>query len=206
MKKKIRKKTQTTLLNIKGAGRPAIHDPGIRHTERLKIEKLTSLHLTVKIKKIKADLKNKIILTILKRAIKNARKKGLRIIHYSLEYDHIHLLAETENNDVLGKGMQSFGVTMGKAINRLRKLGGEVYKHRYHLRKIKSGRELKNVMNYIFTNGIKHKTAREVVNPYNSIQAEIKYHLFYQGKMTLDLELMEILDTGIVFYRSLEYI
>jgi REP element-mobilizing transposase RayT len=102
MKKKMRKNTQTSLLNFKGAGRPAIHDAGIRHTERPKFTKSSSLHLTVKIKKIKADLKNKVILVILKKAILNARKKGLKVIHYSLEYDHIHLLIEADNNKVLG--------------------------------------------------------------------------------------------------------
>jgi len=77
-----------------------------------------------------------------------------------MEYDHIHLL--------------SFGVTFSKAINRMRKLKGGVYKHRYHFRQISGVRQLKNVLNYIFTNGVKHKTAKSMVNPYNSIRASIK--------------------------------
>lgn len=206
MKKVFRKNTQTTLINIKGAGRPAIHDPGIRHTSRPLLKRLSSLHLTVKIKKNKAGIKNKSVLRILRRAILNARRQGLRVIHYSLEYDHIHLLIEADNNHILNKGMQSFGVTFSKAINRMRKLKGGVYKHRYHFRQISSSKELKNVLGYIFTNGIKHKTANDIVNPYNSIRAEMKFLLFFRGKLEYDLELISLLDRGKVYYPGLEYI
>ncbi|MGZ3788101.1 MAG: transposase [Bacteriovorax sp.] len=206
MKKPLRRNTQISLINIKGAGRPAKHDAGIRHTSRPLVKKPSSLHLTVKIKKNKADMKNKAVLSLLKRAILNARRQGLKVIHYSLEYDHVHLLIEAENNHVLGKGMQAFGVTLSKAINRMRKLKGGVYKHRYHFRKISGTRELRNVMNYIFTNGVKHKTAKDIANPYNSIRAEKKYFLFCKSKLEYDLELMNFLDKGRIFYQALEFV
>lgn len=206
MKKKIRKNTQISLINFKGAGRPAVHDAGIRHTSRPFLKRPSSLHITVKIKKIKAEMKNKSVLSILKRAILNARKQGLKVIHFSLEYDHVHLLIEAENNHILGKGMQAFGVTLSKAINRMRKTNGGVYKHRYHFRLISSARELKNVLNYLFTNGLKHKTARDIVNPYNSIRAEKKFFLFYSGKIEYDLDLIKLLDSMKIFYKALEFI
>ncbi|MGZ3787517.1 MAG: transposase [Bacteriovorax sp.] len=206
MKKHLRKNTQTSLINMKGAGRPAVHDAGIRHTRRPLLKKPSSLHLTVKIKKNKSDLKNKSVLSLLRRAIMNARRQGLKVIHYSLEYDHVHLLIEAEDNHILGKGMQAFGVTLSKAINRMRNHKGGVYKHRYHFRQISGVRELKNVMNYIFTNGFKHKTAKSIVNPYNSFRAEKKYFLFCKRKLEHDLELMNLLDKGRIFYRALEYI
>ena len=204
--KKMRKNTQTSLINIKGAGRPARHDPGIRHTKRPNLKKPTSLHLTVKIKKNKAEIKNKSVLAILKRAIVNARKQGLKVIHYSLEYDHVHLLIEADNNLILGKGMKAFGVTFAKAINRLKKLKGEVYKHRYHFRRISSSKELKNVMNYIFTNGLKHKTANSIISPFNSIQAEIKHKIFCKGKLELDFNLLNILDKGKINFNGLDFV
>lgn len=117
---------QTTLINYKKAGRKPKNDPGIRHTARPELKRSSSLHLTVKIEKRKANLKNKQILKILKKAILNARKLNLKIIHFALEYDHVHLLIEADNNITLGKGMQSFGVTLSKAINRYRKVTGQV--------------------------------------------------------------------------------
>jgi REP element-mobilizing transposase RayT len=206
MKKNIRKNQQLTLINSKGAGRPAIHDVGIRHRERPKLTRLSSLHLTVKINRIKADLKNKSTLKVLKRAICNARKKGLRVVHFSLEYDHIHLLIESPNNSTLGRGMQSLGVTMARGINLFKKSEGGVYKHRYHFRKISSSRELKRVMHYIFNNGVKHGTAKNLVNQYHSIGAELNYKLFMKGKLTLDEELMRLLDRGKVYFGGLDFV
>jgi REP element-mobilizing transposase RayT len=153
----------------------------------------------------KAAIKNKRILKLLKHAISNARRQGLKVIHFALEYDHIHLLIEAENNYILGKGMQSLGVTMAKGINRLKALKGSVYKHRYHFRQITSSRQLKNVMNYIFTNGIKHKTAMKVINPYNSIQAEMKSYLFIKEKIPKDETLIDLLNRATIFYKGLDY-
>jgi REP element-mobilizing transposase RayT len=205
-RKNIRKNQQLTLINSKGAGRPAIHDIGIRHRERPKLTRLSSLHLTIKIKRIKADLKNKSILIVLKRAIYNARKKGLRVIHFSLEFDHVHLLIEAPDNFILGKGMQSLGVTLVRGINKLGQTSGEVYKHRYHFRKINSTRELKVVMNYIFHNGVKHRTAKKLVNQYHSIRAELNYFLFMKGKLKLDEDLMTHLDRGKVYFSELKFV
>jgi REP element-mobilizing transposase RayT len=201
-----RKNQQLTLINSKGAGRPAIHDVGIRHRERPKLTSLSSLHLTIKINRIKADLKNKSILKVLKRAICNSRKKGLRVVHFSLEYDHIHLLIESPHNSALGRGMQSLGVTLARGINLFKKSVGGVYKHRYHFRKINSSRELKRVMNYIFKNGLKHGTAKHLVNPYHSIGAELNYKLFMKGKLKFDEELLSLLDRGKVYFSGLRYV
>ena len=203
--KKIRKGTQLSMFNRKNAGRPAKNDIGIRHISRPFLERPTSLHLTVKIKRDKADLKNKTILQLLKRAILRARGKGLRIIHYSLEYDHVHMLVEADDNATLGVGMQSFGVTLARGINKIKSGAGEVYKHRYHFRKISSALELKRVMSYIFKNGIKHGTAANIINAFSSIRAERKWYLFSDHRIEADFELIRILDQPFIHYKGVEY-
>ncbi|MGZ3789404.1 MAG: transposase [Bacteriovorax sp.] len=137
------------LFNIKGAGRSAIHDRGIRHIARDEIKRITPLHLTIKIEGKKAGIRNKSALKILHHSIKKARLLGLRILHYSLEYDHVHLLVEADNKEILGRGMQSFGISFSKGINKIKQMKGRVYKTRYHFRRLKTPREIQNVLNYI---------------------------------------------------------
>jgi hypothetical protein len=67
-------------------------------------------------------------------------------------------------------------------------------------------RQLKNVLNYIFNNGLKHKTSKSLINPFNSIKAEKKFNLFFKGPLEIDIELFELLDRGKVYFRELEYI
>jgi len=169
-----------TLYNIKGAGRPAIHERGIRHTSRDEIKRLTVLHLTVKIDKAKAKLKNKETLKLLHKAILKARKQGLGVVHYTLEYDHIHLMVETANNKILGKGMQAFGITLSKGINKIKALKGRVFKTRYHYRKLKTPKEIKNALNYILGNAVKHRSST-FVNLYNSLGAIKNFTPLYEG-------------------------
>lgn len=176
---KIRKNTQLSLINPKKAGRPAIHDKGIRHTCRPHIRMKTPLHLTIKVRSNKADIQNKIILKALHRAIMRARIKGLKVLHYALEYNHVHLLIEADNNKNLHKGMQAFGITIAKAINKFKRDKGAVYKHRYHFRQISSLRDFSNVLNYIFHNGIKHGSSKRLISFYNSLIIENKIARLY---------------------------
>lgn len=170
-----------TLFNIKGAGRPAMHDRGIRHIARDVIKKNTALHLTVKIEREKAGLRNKDILKALQSAIFRARLKGLRILHYTLEYDHVHLLVEADNNQMLATGMQSFGICFSKGINRIKRLVGRVFQTRYHFRKLKSRNEIRNAFNYIVGNSIKHKKAISILSPYNSLVRISNFENLYPG-------------------------
>lgn len=170
-----------TLYNIKGAGRPAIHDRGIRHIARDEIKKPIPLHLTIKIEKTKAGLKNKAMLKLLHHCIKKSRMKGLRIVHYTLEFDHVHLLVEATNKETTSKGMQSFGIAFSKGINKLKCLKGRVFKTRYHFRKLNSPREIKNVLNYILGNSIKHGQSPSIITPYNSLLAVKEMKRLYPG-------------------------
>ncbi|MFA6238714.1 MAG: transposase [Bacteriovorax sp.] len=174
-----------TLINIKGAGRPAIHDRGIRHIARDEINRPTPLHLTIKIERPKAGLKNKSILKVLHRSIKKARMAGIRIIHYTLEFDHVHLLVEASDKLSTSKGMQSFGITLSKGINKIKAMKGRVFKTRYHFRKLKTPGEIKNVLNYILGNSIKHKYATSIITPYNSIMAVKNFSNLYPGFETM---------------------
>lgn len=211
--KKIKKNKQMSLINIKGVGRPAKIDKGIRHTAREKISKPTALHLTIKVRENKADIKTKKILKALHQAIKRARFKKLKIIHYTLEYNHLHLVVEAHNNLILQKGMQALGVSLSKAINRIKQLKGAVYKHRYHFRKLASRREFKNALLYIFKNGMKHKRSMSLLDPYNSLVCEkripaemnsvIKKSLFLSN---LRGELDELLDEGRVYFMNISYL
>lgn len=218
--KKIRKHTQLNLLNPKGAGRPAIHDPGIRHTKRFRLKKASSLHLTIKVRENKADIQNKRILKALHYAIRRARLKGLKVIHYTLEYNHVHLLVESADNGVLHKGMQAFGITIAKAINKIKRTKGVVYKNRYHLRIINSPKQLKNVLHYIFNNGIKHKRTKSKIDLFNSMIAESMIQQLYPKEAIriwadiqkseylklFQIDLYRVLDPGEIYFKSIKYI
>lgn len=60
--------------------------------------------------------------------IVNARRLGLRVIHFSLQTNHCHLIVEARDNETLTRGMRSLTVTIAKNVGK-----GKIQMGRYHL-------------------------------------------------------------------------
>lgn len=135
-----------------GSGRKRIKSKGVAHRTREKVTVRTPLHINFK---YKTSIRNKYCLKLLKRAIMNSRSHGLRIIHFSLQSNHVHLIIESENNDVLSKGMRSLTITFAKGLKQ-----GKVQLERYHLHVLRTIREAKNATYYVLFNQQKHERGR----------------------------------------------
>jgi putative transposase len=144
-----------------GSGPKRIHSKGVAHRRREKVILKHPLHINFK---VKASIRNKICLRILKRAVMNARRMGLSIRHFSLQSNHIHLIVEASDNSVLESGMRSLCVTFAKGLER-----GKVQKERYHLHVLKNLREVRNAVLYVVHNDKKH-TGSTMVTEYSSLQ------------------------------------
>lgn len=131
-----------------GSGRKRIHSKGVSHRSREVISKRHPAHVNIK---YRISIRNKDFLRILKRAILNSRKKGLRIIHYSVQSNHIHFIIEAADNKNLESGMRSLTVTMAKGLAK-----GKVQLQRYHLHVLKSLKETRNAVKYVVFNEQKH--------------------------------------------------
>jgi REP element-mobilizing transposase RayT len=145
-----------------GAGRKRIHSKGVSHLKRETVTKRTPQHINFK---FNCSIRNKDSLKLLKRSIQNAQKMGLKIIHFSLQSNHIHLITEAENNEILTKGMRALTITFAKGLNK-----GRVQLERYHLHVLKSLREIKNAVQYVLFNEQKHtKTKFSKITGYSSV-------------------------------------
>jgi REP element-mobilizing transposase RayT len=85
-----------------------------------------------------------------------------RIVHYSVQGNHLHLLVEADDKDALAAGMKGFEVSLAKKINAVmsRKRGtkrtGQVFADRYHVRAITSVAGTRNALCYILNNWRHH--------------------------------------------------
>jgi REP element-mobilizing transposase RayT len=163
------RKIPLTLFNPKGAGRPKGRSKHyIPHLKREKIPKQTPVHVTIKINKEYKGLRSKAFLNMLKHAIKKARLKGLAVIHFTVQIDHIHLFLEPKNNQKLTQGMRSLICSLAERVRRSRGLKklNQFVKERYHLHILRTLREVKNAVRYILGNTIKHTGILKVLCPY----------------------------------------
>ena len=85
-------------------------------------------------------------------------------MHYSLQGNHAHLVVEARNRAALGRGMMAIGARLARAINRVFGLSGRVFADRYHLRILKTPREVRAVLRYVLLNARRHaQKLRKVV-------------------------------------------
>jgi putative transposase len=100
---------------------------------------------------------------VLRRACGDAKDRlGLRVVHYSVQHDHIHMLVEAESSTALGRGMKGFNVRVAKRLNMLFERKGSVFTDRYHSRPLATPREVKNALVYVLNNFRKHAVEQNI--------------------------------------------
>ncbi|WP_408097836.1 transposase [Peredibacter sp. HCB2-198] len=172
-----------------GSGRKRVHSKGVAHRVRERVMRRTPLHINFKYRTL---IRNKFCLRLLKRAILNARAHGLRVMHFSLQSNHVHLIIEAANNQVLTKGMRSLTVTFAKGLNK-----GRVQIERYHLHVLRGLRETKNAIQYVLFNQHKHEKGTYTrVDEYSSLLSlkenrKVIQHYAQRVKITIEIKRAE---------------
>jgi REP element-mobilizing transposase RayT len=65
---------------------------------------------------------------------------GFRLVHYSVQGNHIHFLVEAEDKRALSRGMQGLTIRMARALNRvMNNRKGKVFSDRYQCDQVKGG-------------------------------------------------------------------
>jgi REP element-mobilizing transposase RayT len=108
-----------------------------------------------------------------------ACRERIRIVHISIQRQHIHLLVEASDRSALARGMQGFEISAARHINAA--LGdkqhprrGAVFTDRYHLEVITSPRRAHHALMYVLNNWRKHGedrfgiAATWLVDPFSS--------------------------------------
>src|SRR5712671_7021405 len=91
------------------------------------------------------------------RSFSRARDRfGFRLVHFSVQGNHMHLVVEAENERALARGMQGLGVRIAKALNRVMGRKGAVFADHYHSRILRSPTEVANALAYVLMNFLHH--------------------------------------------------
>lgn len=131
-----------------GSGRPRVHSSGVSHSAREKVNNKLPLHINFK---YKSTVRSEYILRSLERGIENASNHCLEVSYFTLQSNHVHLIAEAKDNKSLSSGMRAITVTLARALNK-----GNFQTERYHLHVLKTPLEVKNAIHYVLHNDIKH--------------------------------------------------
>jgi REP element-mobilizing transposase RayT len=145
----------------KNAGRkPKGDEAGVRHAPRQKLKKRFPVHVVTRTLDSLEGLRNpKTYFAMIEALRAGCRRAGFRLIHYSIQNTHIHLLVEADDETALARGLQGLFVRIARALNRVWKRKGRVFADRYFSRILRTPAEVKNALRYVFFNGNKHREA-----------------------------------------------
>ena len=142
----------------KGAGRkPKNDEPGMPHRQRAKKKRNEPLHVTVRLADGLPSLRRGGALKLVLAALSaSSNRHGMRIIHYSIQRDHLHLLVEAEDREFVARGMNALLSPLARALNKLWGRRGKVFPDRYHDEVISTPTQARNALRYVLQNGKKH--------------------------------------------------
>ena len=84
---------------------------------------------------------------------------GFRLVHFSIQGNHLHLIVEAVDRLHLSRGMQGLLIRTAKRLNRLWNRRGSVFADRYHDRVLKTPREVRHALSYVLHNARRHAAA-----------------------------------------------
>jgi REP element-mobilizing transposase RayT len=129
---------------------------GVPHVPR-KQPRRTPAHVTMRVSGGRPSLRGSRSFRAIKDALRKGKERfGLRIIHFSVQGNHLHLLVEAEDALSLTRGMKGLTVRIARALNKTHAMRGQVFPDRFHSRALKSPREVAYAMRYILGNHMKH--------------------------------------------------
>jgi hypothetical protein len=140
-----------------GAGRrPGPGRPRVPHRRRPDHRAAFPAHLTIRARADLPSLRATGAFAALRRSIAAASGPEFRVIHFSVQADHLHAIVEAEGRTSLSRGAAGLAIRAARAINRALGRRGAVWADRYHARAMRTPRETRNGILYVLQNWKKH--------------------------------------------------
>jgi REP element-mobilizing transposase RayT len=138
----------------------------VQHLERPAVPGWAPAHVTVRVRSGLPSLRSGRFVGELRASLQKGCERGdFRVVHYSVQTDHVHLVVESAGKRALACGMKSIGARLARAVHRAFALAGPVLDGRYHLRVLRTPREVRNALAYVLLNARHHWRKRGVPAP-----------------------------------------
>ena len=157
-----------------GAGRrPTPGRRAVPHARRSPHDPRCPAHVTLRACAGVPSLRSERLLPILRNALRAASTTRFRLLAFSVQSDHLHLVVEADEPTGLARGMQGLAIRLAKSLNRALARRGSVWGDRYHSRILRTPREVRNVLAYVLNNFRKHLRVALGLDPYSSTRRRV---------------------------------
>lgn len=166
----------------KGAGRRQVNEQKSQpHRKRHEVRPNQVLHVTLRVAPYLRRLRRRDAYRAIRKAMLVVlARSDFRIVHLSIQANHVHLLLEADSRLAVSRGMQAFQISAARRLNAVdldgagRARRGAVFPDRYHDEIISGPTHARHTLSYVLNNWRKHKedrvpaTKRWVLDPYST--------------------------------------
>jgi REP element-mobilizing transposase RayT len=122
--------------------------------------------VTLKVREGLPSLRRRALVQRFERSLTALRARSdFRVVEYSIQSNHVHFVIEADAADALAGGMKAIGVRFARIVNAVFGRRGTVLRDRYHLKVLRSPREVRNALAYVLQNVRKHRAQRGLATP-----------------------------------------
>jgi REP element-mobilizing transposase RayT len=141
---------------------------GVPHRTRPAHVAAYPLHITLRAGRTVRCLRASRVFPAVCRALAAASHGGFRVLHFSVQDDHVHLIVEADDTGALGRGLRGLAIRVARAVNRALGRRGRVWSDRYHARPLTTPREVRHCLVYVLLNWRKHCEEERGLDPCSS--------------------------------------
>ena len=140
-----------------GAGRPKAAGRGsVAHRRRALHEPRCPVHVTLRARSGVPSLRASHACAAIHAGLRTASRTDFRVLHFSIQHDHVHLIAEADSPGAWRSGIRGLVIRLARRLNRMLGRCGAVWGDRYHARLLRTPREVRNAIVYVLQNWKKH--------------------------------------------------
>ncbi len=152
-----------------GAGRPKVKvHVHVAHRARPEHSRSHPVHVTLRIARGLPSLRRQWLFLKVRRALRAASGPPFRVLHFSVQVDHIHLIVEARDNRALSGGTRGLCIRIARTVNHALGRRGRAFGDRYHARPLATPREVRNAIVYVLQNWRKHVPGAKGIDPRSS--------------------------------------
>jgi REP element-mobilizing transposase RayT len=166
----------------RGAGRKQVNeDKSQPHRARADVRPSQAILVTLRVARSVRRLRRRDAYRALRKAMLVVLARAdFRIVHLSIQVNHVHLLIEADSRRALARGMQAFQISAARRLNAVdldgagRSRRGPVFPDRYHDEIVTTPTHARHALSYVLNNWRKHKEDRVpatkswLVDPYST--------------------------------------
>ena len=115
------------------------------------------MHLTLRARAGLPSLRAPLVFAPLRESVRAASRPAFRVLQFSVQGDHVHLIVEAEDERALSSGARGLAIRAARALNRALGRSGPIWGDRYHTRPLTTPRETRQALVYVLMNFKKHR-------------------------------------------------